>query len=87
MLWWIKQVGRASSRLLNALAGGEGDTTFSAYSFELMISRTGWMQKIGWWRVWLIDTLAERLTGREFHCLDAWLWHQERRLFVRDEAG
>lgn len=87
MLWWLKQVGRAGSRLLNALLGGEGDTTFSAYSFELMINRTGWSQKIGWWRVWTIDTLVERLTGRECHCLDAWLWHQQRGLFEPDKAG
>lgn len=74
--WWCLQVGRALSRLLNAILGGEGDSTFSAYSFELQ--RRG-----SWWgraRVTLVDGLLG--AG---HCEEGWRWHHERDLFAIDD--
>ena len=71
-MWWLMQVGRASSRLLNAIRGGEGDTTFSAYSDHLLLAGSRW----GRLRVALVD----RLLGKN-HCLKAWAWHASRRLF------
>jgi hypothetical protein len=71
-MWWLTQIGRASSRLLNAVLGGEGDVTFSAYSYELM--RNGaW---IGTVRVTVVDAVLG-----PGHCYESWLWHHERRLF------
>jgi hypothetical protein len=75
MKWWLYQVFRASSRLLNALTGGEGDTTFSAYSWELKRRGSLW----GKLRVSVID----RIAGYD-HCLASWEWHEERRLFEHD---
>jgi hypothetical protein len=70
--WWIAQIGRASSRLLNAILGGEGDVTFSAYSEELRLRGDTW----GVLRVKFVDTFMGK-----GHCADSWQWHQERRLF------
>ena len=71
-MWWLMQVGKALSRLLNAILGGEGDTTFSAYSYHLLLAGSRW----GRLRVALVD----RLLGKN-HCLEAWAWHASRRLF------
>lgn len=70
--WYCVQVGRALTRLLNALLGGEGDSTFSAYSWELQRRGSAW----GVWRVALVDAVFG--TG---HCLDSWAWHDARGLF------
>jgi hypothetical protein len=70
--WWCVQVARASSRLVNAVLGGEGDTTFSAYSYELKLRGSMW----GYIRVWFVDSILGK-----GHCLDGWEWHQERNLF------
>ena len=75
VFWHGIQVARAVSRLLNALMGGEGDTTFSAYSWHL--KQKG--KRIGLVRVVLVD----RLFGSG-HCEDACEWHRERRLFEDD---
>ena len=71
-MWWLVQIGRASSRLLNAILGGEGDVTFSAYSYELYLHGSVW----GDLRVALVDALLG--SG---HCRQSWDWHHERRLF------
>jgi hypothetical protein len=85
MKWWLCQMGRALSRLINAIFGGEGDTTFSAYSYELALwGDTRTQMAIGRWRVWVIDGFYETVFKESDHCLDAWVWHQERRLFERD---
>ena len=70
--WWCLQIGRASSRLLNAVLGGEGDVTFSAYSYELLHRGSAW----GDVRVMLVDGLLG-----PGHCRESWDWHRERRLF------
>lgn len=73
--WHVFQIGRASSRLFNALLGGEGDTTFSAYSYELQL-RGHWTGRV---RVAIVD----QILGRG-HCLDGWIWHAQRKLFQND---
>lgn len=75
MRYWIAQVGRASSRLLNALTGGEGDSTFSAWSWHLKIRN----KRTGSLRVRVVDFLV----GTN-HCQKAYDWHVERRLLERD---
>lgn len=72
---YAAQVARASSRLLNALTGGEGDTTFSAQSEWLRLRG----RPCGRVRVAILD----RLFGAG-HCRAAYLWHHDRRLFQRD---
>lgn len=77
MRWYLAQIGRASSRLFNAVMGGEGDTTFSAYSYHLMVhGRRPASRAYGRARVAVVDGLLG--TG---HCLEAWAWHHERGLF------
>lgn len=81
---WCIQVGRALSRLLNAICHGEGDTTFSAYSAWLMLH--GKSARARWWglrRCLFIDWL-NRDRG---HCLRAYFWHRDRGLFEWDDAG
>ena len=73
---YFAEVGRALSRLLNALTGGEGDTTFSAYSWEL--------QRIGHWSGRLRVRFVDWLNNEPDHCRKAWVWHEEKGLFRRD---
>lgn len=75
--YWV-QVGRGASRLLNALLGGEGDTTFSAASWDDHLRG----RRLGALRVRLIDAM-----WGEGHCLRAWEWHAAHGLFVWDDAG
>ena len=69
---WLLQVGRALTRLLNALTGGTGDTTFSARSWHL--KQKGAV--LGHIRVWLVD----RINREPGHCKTAWEWHRQRGL-------
>lgn len=78
MRYWFVQVFRASSRLLNALTGGEGDSTFSAWSYHLMVKG----KRSGYWRVKIIDSLFFNGAG---HCEAAYRWHVERGLLERDD--
>lgn len=77
MRYYLTQVGRASSRLLNAVTGGEGDCTFSAWSYELF--RNG--SRVGYWRVRFVDWL-NREPG---HCYTSWVWHEAKGLIARDD--
>lgn len=77
MRYWFTQVLRALSRLLNALTGGEGDSTFSAWSYYLLIRG----KRTGEWRVRFVDALPFNYPG---HCREAYEWHKERRLLERD---
>lgn len=84
MIWHLIQLGRALSRLLNALTGGEGDTTFSAGSEWLRRhGRTALARWAGRARVRFVDWL----NGEPGHCAAAYAWHAERDLFIRDTAG
>lgn len=70
---WFRQVGRASSRLLNALVGGDGAVTFSAQSWWLALRGSRW----GRWRVGFVDGLPWNGPG---HCREAFRWHVEHGL-------
>jgi hypothetical protein len=77
LAWHGEQVARASSRLVNAMLGGEGDTTFSAYSWHLAAhGRRQSSRAFGRIRVVVVD----RAFGVG-HCEQSWRWHQERGLF------
>lgn len=76
MRYWLAQIGRALSRLLNALFAGEGDCTFSAWSWELRMRGSGW----GPLRVRVVDWL-NRTPG---HCETAWQWHAAHGLLAKD---
>ncbi len=69
--WWV-EVGSALSRLLNALAGGDGAVTFSAASWHLHLRGA----RLGTLRVRLVDWI-NRDPG---HCEAAYRWHRERGL-------
>jgi hypothetical protein len=71
---YLKEIGRGGSRLLNAMFGGPGDVTFSAWSWELVLRGSAW----GRWRVRVLDAISG-----ENHCYDAWIWHRTRGLIVR----
>lgn len=80
-MWYLAQVGRAASRLLNAVTGGEGDTTFSAYSWHLKVSgRHRASRAYGAARVFIIDAVAGH-----GHCAEAHAWHRDHRLFEIDK--
>jgi hypothetical protein len=78
--WHIVQTGRALSRLFNALTGGEGDTTTSAYVYRLSMDggRKLWVPGSLW--VAFVDWLL-REPG---HCEVSHDWHKQRRLFQDD---
>lgn len=65
---WFKQVARATSRMLNAVCGGDGDTTFSAGSYDLVVRGSPWGPR----RVRFVDGLPFNAPG---HCEEAWGWH------------
>lgn len=73
---YFRQVGRAASRLLNALVGGDGASTFSAQSYDLALRGSAW----GRWRVRFVDALPPNGAG---HCAEAFAWHVEHGL-LRD---
>lgn len=75
MRYWLYQNGRALSRLLNAFTGGEGDTTYSAYSYYLVVHN----KRSGIIRVTVIDWVF----GKN-HCKIQYEWHLERDLFAKD---
>jgi hypothetical protein len=77
--WHLRQTGRALSRLLNAAAGGEGDTTYSAGSYAAALAGTRW----GSTRVRVVDWL-NREPG---HCAAAYKWHLDHGLLAEDSPG
>jgi len=72
------EVGRALSRLGNALLFGEGDTTISA-SVGRRVYEQG---RGGWWK--RAQRLIDWVNAEPLHCRDAYLWHQAHGLFKRD---
>jgi hypothetical protein len=82
VLWYFIQVFKGLSRLLNALLGGEGDTTFSAYSGRL--ANDGRRPISRWYgrgRVWCIDGVFGH-----GHCQAAYEWHLAHNLFEIEKA-
>lgn len=78
MRYHLFQIFRASSRLLNALTGGEGDSTFSAWSYHLWVDHGSWWGK---WRVKVLDALL----GKD-HCKISYEWHVQRDLLHKDDV-
>jgi len=77
--WHGRQLLRAVSRLINAIRGGEGDTTWSAGS---------WARKLAGSRLGVLEVrLIDRLNREPGHCEAAWLWHRDRGLLVDDGLG
>jgi hypothetical protein len=77
MRYHLLQVFKASSRLLNALTGGEGDCTFSAWSYHLWVDKgSSW----GKWRVWALDCLLG-----EHHCKHSYEWHVHKDLLTKED--
>lgn len=77
MLYYAYQVARAADRLLNALLGGEGDSTFSAWSYYMLVQGSRW----GRWRVAIVDAMPFNYAG---HCKDAYDWHVKHDLLTID---
>ena len=96
--WHLRQLGRAGSRLLNVLRGGEGDTTYSAGSWARAIApwpepATRW-EAVRSWPATLSRALAPHevrmvdwLNREPGHCYAAWEWHRERGLLADDGPG
>lgn len=64
------------SCLLNVLAGGQREITFSAASYEL--ATFGATPRARWWgvrRVAFVDWLNRAITGETDHCRKAWEAH------------
>ncbi|MBO9424697.1 hypothetical protein J7444_08190 [Labrenzia sp. R4_1] len=78
--WHAMQIGRALSRLFNALTGGEGDTTTSAYVYWLSLAGKAKLGIPG--RAWVV--FVDFVLRDPGHCRDAYHWHLERRLFQDD---
>jgi hypothetical protein len=80
--YWCLQVSRASSRLLNAIWGGEGDSTFSAWSYYMTVRRDKgpFYHFIGRCRTAVTDWLV-RASG---HCKDSYDWHVAHDLLRKD---
>jgi hypothetical protein len=78
--WHLMQIGRALSRLFNAVTGGEGDTTTSAYVYkQSLLGKT----KLGIpGRAWV--SVIDFVLRDPGHCLSAYHWHLERNLFQDD---
>jgi hypothetical protein len=77
--WHLRQLGRALSRLLNSLRGGEGDTTYSAGSYVRMLAGSRFAAREVVW--------VDRLNGETGHCYAAWVWHRDHGLLAEDSPG
>lgn len=75
----MKQVARASSRMLNAVTGGDGAATFSAGSYDRLVRGSAW----GRVAVAIVDGLPFNGPG---HCEEAWSWHVEHGLLTDPRA-
>lgn len=72
-----REIERGMSRELSALWDGQGDCTFSAWSYRMLVYGKEW----GPFRVRSVDWL-NREPG---HCLRAFEWHQLHGLLERDD--
>lgn len=79
---YASEVGRAFSRLLNALIGNSGDVTLSAQATWLMLH--GRTARRRWWGLQCCRAINTLWRDRS-HCLCAYFWHQDRELFPTDQ--
>lgn len=71
------QVARGMSRALSGLWDGQGDCTFSAWSYRMQVRGKPWGAK----RVAFVDWLS-RSPG---HCQRSWEWHEAHGLFDEND--
>jgi hypothetical protein len=74
------EIARGLSRTLNAITDGDGDTTFSAQSYENLLLGLPGAER----RVRLVDALPGTGPG---HCQRAWEWHAAHGLTGAREAS
>lgn len=67
------EIGRGLSRTLSGVWDGNGDVTFSAWSYHMVVRGKKW----GPFRVRFVDAV----TFESGHCELYYKWHKERRLF------
>lgn len=72
-----REIARSMSRVLSALWDGQGDCSFSSYSYYMQVHNKTW----GAPRVRFVDWI----NGEPGHCADAYAWHDKHGLFDRDE--
>jgi hypothetical protein len=71
------EIARGMTRTLSGVWDGQGDCTFSAWSWHMKVRGKKW----GATRSAVVDWLSS-----PGHCERAWAWHQAHRLFDRDDA-
>lgn len=72
----LSELSSLLSCLLNVLAGGQREITFSAASYEM--ATFGAMPRVRWWgvrRVSFVNWLNRAFTGETDHCRKAWEAH------------
>lgn len=72
-----REIARAMSRVLSAEWDGQGDCSYSAWSYFMVVHGKRW----GPWRVRVVNAL----NNDPQHCQDAYAWHERHGLFDRDE--
>lgn len=72
-----REIARGMSRTLSGCWDGQGDCTFSAWSYRMVVHGKEW----GPWRVRVVDALNDE----PGHCFEAYLWHARHGLLDRDE--
>lgn len=73
------EIARGMSRTLSGIFDGNGDTTFSAWSYLMVLKGKEWGPR----RVAFVDWL-NRSPG---HCKRAYDWHQRHGLFDEDSGA
>lgn len=72
----LSELASLLSCLLNVLAGGQREITFSAASYEM--ATFGATPRVRWWgvrRVSFVNWLNRAVTGETDHCRKAWEAH------------
>lgn len=67
-----REIARGMSRVLSALWDGQGDCTFSAWSYRMVVTGKPW----GPPRVRFVDALNDE----PGHCAEAYSWHKDHGL-------
>lgn len=71
-----REIARGMSRVLSALWDGQGDVTFSAWSYRMVVHGKRW----GPPRVRFVDGINDE----PGHCREAYEWHKAHGLLERD---
>lgn len=72
-----REIARSMSRVLSALWDGQGDCSYSAWSYRMVVHNKPW----GPPRVRFVDWI----NGEPGHCYEAYLWHEAHGLLERDD--